>query len=271
MGSRLIASILLLIVVTAGGASAQVVDVTVFTGRAFPLYDERLTVSPVALVLPGVDVTATGSQIFSADGGAVFGAAIAVEPARFGGRFGIEGRVDATDVGLEFTGGRYDFRGTSFPFQGLTAAVIVSPGRFDADRISLLSLNGRVRTRGRTAFVASAGLSYLPQIDISGSIPVTVDAPDLSSILPSADAAVTLRATPGQSQHRFGVNGGAGVRIGGRVAFTAEVRGFYFREFELSLTRASGTELLDSLLSGADAIRFSPVFVNAQIGLAWRF
>jgi hypothetical protein len=265
------AAILLSLLVAPEQASAQVVEVTVFTGRAFPLYEERLTVSPSALVLPGVDVTATGSQILSADGGAVFGAAIAVGPARFGGRFGIEGRLDATDVALEFTGGRYDFRGTAFPFQGLTAGLIVSPGRFDADRISLLSLNARIRTRGRTAFIASGGVSYLPKIDISGSIPLTVDAPDLSAILPGLDAAVALRATPGQSGHRFGINGGAGVRAGGRLAFTGEVRAFYFREFDLRLTRAHGPELLDTLLSGADAIGFSPVFVNAQIGLAWRF
>lgn len=250
-------------------ASAQVVDVTLFTGRAFPLYDERLTLHPSAPVLAGVDVTVAGSPVLEADGGPVFGAALAVEPRRFGGLLGIEARLDATDVGLEFSGARYDLRGTTFPFAGLTAGIILSPGRFDANRISLLSLNGRFRTPGRIGFMASAGMSYLPDIDVSGSIPLTVDAPGLP--LPTVDAALALRATPGQAGRRLGVNGGAGLRIGGRVAFTADVRGFYFREYELRLVRVNGPDLLDDLLAAAAPIRFTPVFVNAQVGVAFRF
>ena len=67
------------------------------------------------------------------------------------------------------------------------------------------------------------------------------------------------------------VNGGAGLRIGGRVALMAEVRGFYFREFDLRLTRVNGPDLIDDLLAGVDAIGFRPVFVNAQVGLAFKF
>jgi hypothetical protein len=251
---------------TARTAGAQTVDLTVFAGRAFPLYDERLTLRPSTPVLPGVDVSVAGSPVLKADGGSVFGAALAVEF----GIFGVEGRLDATEVGLEFNGARYDFRGTAFPFEGLTAGIIVSPGRFDADRISLLSLNARIRTPGPIGVVVSGGLSYLPDIDISGSIPLSVDAPDLPP-LPSLDAGLTLRATPGQTEHRFGVNGGAGLRIGGRVALTAEVRAFYFREFQLRFTSVNGPDLLDDLLAGAAPIRFEPVFVNAQAGLTFRF
>jgi hypothetical protein len=246
--------------------SAQTVDLMVFAGRAFPLYDERLTLRPSTPVLPGVDVSVAGSPVLNADGGSVFGAALAVEF----GIFGVEGRLDATEVGLEFNGARYDFRGTAFPFEGLTAGIIVSPGRFDADRISLLSLNARIRTPGRIGVVVSGGLSYLPDIDITGSIPLSVDAPDLPP-LPSLDAGLTLRATPGQTEHRFGVNGGAGLRLGGRVALTAEVRAFYFREFELRFASVSGPDLLDDLLAGAAPIRFEPVFVNAQAGLTFTF
>jgi hypothetical protein len=186
------------------------------------------------------------------------------------GIFAIEGRLDATDVGLEFTGARYDLRGTAFPFDGLTAGLIVSPGRFDADRIALLSLNGRIRTPGPVGVLVSGGLSYLPDITITGSIPLTVDATNLPP-LPPLDAALTLRVAPGQTEHRFGVNAGAGLRLGDRVALTAEVRAFYFREFELRLTRASGPDLLDDLLAGAGSIRFNPIFVNAQAGVAFRF
>lgn len=246
--------------------SAQTVELTVFTGRAFPLYDERLTLRPSTPVLPGVEVTVANPPLLNADGGPVFGAALALEL----GLVGIEGRLDATEVGLEFGGTRYDFRGTAFPFAGLTAGIVVAPGRFDADRIPLLSLNARIRTPGPIGVILSGGLSYLPRIDISGSIPLTVDAPALS-LPPSLTAALTLRATPGETEHRFGVNGGAGLRIGGRLALTAEVRGFYFREFELRFARTSGPDLLDNLLAAAAPVRFEPVFVNAQVGVAFRF
>lgn len=247
-------------------AGAQTIDITMFGGLAWPLYDERLTLRPPGLSLPGVDVTVAETPSLHGDGGPVFGAALAVEL----GIVGIEGRVDAVDAGIDFTGARYDLRGTAFPFQGLAASIIASPGRFDADRISLLSLNARIRTPGRVAVVASGGVSYLPDITISGSIPLVVQAPAFLP-LPGFAAALTLRGTPGQSEHRFGINGGAGVRIGRRVALTAEVRGFYFREYELRFATANGPELLDDLLEDADPVRFDPVFVNAQVGISFRF
>jgi hypothetical protein len=259
-------SVMLALLGTAQRASGQGLDLTIFAGRAFPIYDERLTLRPSSPSLPGVDVTVAGSPVLRADGGPVFGAALAFEL----GIFGIEGRLDATEVGLEFTGARYDLRGTAPPFQDLTASIIASEGRFDADRISLLSLNARIRTPGPVGVVVSGGVSYLPDISITGSVPLAVQVPGLPT-LPGFDAGLTLRATPGQAEHRFGINGGGGLRVGGRVALIAEARAFYFREYELRFASANGPELLDDLLAGLAPIRFRPVFVNAQVGLAFRF
>jgi hypothetical protein len=249
-----------------GTANAQGIDLTVFAGRAYPIYDERLTLRPSAPSLPGVDITVAGSPVLRAEGGPVFGAALAFEL----GVFGIEGRIDATEVGLDFTGARYDLRGTDPPFEGLTAAITFSPGRFDADRISLLSLNARLRTPGPIGIVASGGISYLPDIRISGALPLTLQAPGLPS-LPGLSPGLTLRATPGQSEHRFGVNGGAGLRVGGRVGVMAEARAFYFREYDLRFGIDNGPELLNELLAGVDPVRFRPIFVNAQVGLVLKF
>jgi hypothetical protein len=246
-------------------ATAQTFDLTLFGGLAYPLYDERLTFQPPAPALSGVEVTVAESPILRGDGGPVFGAALALEF----GMIGIEGRFDSVAAGLEFTGARYDLRGTTFPLQGLTASIVASPGRFDAERISLLSLNARIRTPGRISLVASGGVSYLPDIDISGSVPLSVDAPQLPPL--GFDAALTLHGVPGRSEHRLGLNGGAGLRVGGRVAVHAEVRGFYFRDYELLFASADGPELLDDLLADADPVSFSPVFVNAQIGVVIRF
>jgi hypothetical protein len=250
----------------AGNTSAQGLDLTVFAGRAFPIYDERLTLRPGAPAIPGVDVTVVGAPELRADGGPVFGAALAFEL----GIFGIEGRLDATDVGLDFTGARYDLRGTEPPFQGLMAALIASAGRFDADRIHLLSLNLRARTPGPIGVIASGGVSYLPDIRVTGSVPLTVQAPALP-VLPALDADLTLRATPGQTEHRFGVNGGIGLRAGGRIGLVAEARGFYFREYELRFGTDDGPALIDDLLADVPPVRFRPVFVNAQVGLVIRF
>ncbi|HJR58645.1 MAG TPA: hypothetical protein VJ813_04585 [Vicinamibacterales bacterium] len=256
---------LLGLLATTSAASAQGMDVTVFTGLAYPLYDQRLTLRPGDPSIPGVEVTSASSPVLRGDGGPVLGAALAVEF----GILGIEGRLDTMDTAIDFSGARYDLRGTAFPFQGVTASIIASPGRFEADRISVLSLNARIRTPGPIGLVVSGGVSYLPDITVSGSVPLDVESPQLPPL--GFDAGLTLRATPGQSGHRLGVNGGAGLRIGGRIALVAEARAFYFREYALRFGTANGPQLLDDLLAEADPVNFEPVFVNAQVGLAFRF
>jgi hypothetical protein len=249
-----------------GRADAQGLDLTFFVGRAFPIYDERLTLRPSTPSVPGVDIDVVGSPLIEADGGPVFGGALTFEF----GVLGIEGRLDATEVGLEFTGARYNLRGTQPPFDGLTASITISDGKFDADRIPLLSVNARLRTPGPVALVFSGGLSYLSDISVNGSIPLVVEIPGLPSP-PGFNPTVTLRAVPGQSEHRWGVNGGAGLRIGGRVALVGEVRIFYFREYELRFETENGFDILDDLLAGLPPVRFDPVFVNAQAGVTFRF
>jgi hypothetical protein len=265
---RYLTPVVTALVFTAGLATpvaAQSFDLIVFAGLAYPLYDERLTLRPGAISIPGVDVTNTVNPELQGDGGAVFGAALGFEF----GIIGVEGRLDSVDAAIDFTGARYDLRGTEFPFQGVTASIIANPGRFDADRLSILSFNLRLRTPGPVGLIASGGLSYLPDITVSGSVPLAVESPDLPPL--GVNAGLTLRATPGQSEHRFGVNGGVGLRVGGNVALIGEVRGFYFREYELRFGTTSGPDLLDDLLAEADPVRFEPVFVNAQIGLSFRF
>jgi hypothetical protein len=177
----------------ARSSAAQGLDLTVFAGRAFPIYDERLVLRAGAPSIPGVEVTTQGTPELRAAGGAVYGAALAFEL----GIFGIEGRLDSTGVGLDFTGARYDLRGIEPPFDGLTASLIADAGRFDADRVHLLSLNARLRTPGPLGLVASGGVSYLPDIRVTGTLPLAVQAPALP-IVPgldaSADAARHARA-----------------------------------------------------------------------------
>lgn len=208
-----------------------------------------------------------GSPLIKADGGPVLGGAFAFEF----GILGVEGRLDATEVGLEFTGARYDLRGTQSPLDGLTASVTVFEGRFETDRIGLLSINARIRTPGPVAIVVSGGLSYLsPGVQrgwIHSAAPRGTGHSVASRHRPKAEARLTGRHA---SEHRWGVNGGAGLRIGGRVALTGEVRVFYFRDYELRFEADNG-QILDELLSRLALVRFDRVFVNAQAGVTFRF
>jgi hypothetical protein len=262
----MLAACALIVLVGSGRAAAQDIDLTLFIGRVFPTYDERLTLRPSTPTVPGVDVTVVGSPLIKADGGPVFGGAFGIE----WGIFGLEGRLDAIDVGLELTGARYELRGTQPPFAGLTAQITVSDGRFDADRIMLLSANARIRSPGPVALIVSGGLSYLPGITVTGTIPLRVEFPGIPAP-PAFDPKLTLRAVPTQSDHHWGVNGGAGLRIGGRVALMGEVRVFYFREHELRFGTENGLGILDALLAGLAPVRFDLAFVNAQAGVTFRF
>jgi hypothetical protein len=247
--------------------SAQGVDFTFFLGRAYPVYDDRLTLRASVPSLPGVEVTSGDTLDIGTDGGLVFGGAVGFEL----GILAIEGRLDATEIGFDTTGAQYDLRATQPPFAGLTGNITIGAGRFDAERLYLLSGNVRLRTPGPVSFVASGGVSLLPDITISGSAPLSLAVLGIP-VIPGFEPRLQLRAAPGESEHRFGVNGGAGLRIGaGRLALMAEARVFYFREYELRFAVDDVPELVAPLLETLDPVRFDPLIVNAQIGLVVRF
>ncbi|MFB3852378.1 MAG: hypothetical protein ACE148_00995 [Vicinamibacterales bacterium] len=259
------ASAALLLLVVPGPAHAQV-EITGFLGRAFPVWDERLVLrAPSAPSLPGVEVTASGTPELRTDGGPVFGGAIALHF----GPIGIEGRLDATDIGFDAVGARYDLVATEPPFQGLSGSVMVGDGRFDVERLNVVSLNLRLRTPGVIGIVASGGLSYLPDVTINGFVPVSVaiEGVNIGELAPR----LRLVAVPGQSDHRWGVNGGAGLRLGGPLSLIAEVRVFYFRSYDLGFSVDEASPFVNELLENIDAIGFEPVIVNAQVGLSLRF
>lgn len=252
--------------IVAAPANAQV-EVTVFAGRSFPIEEERFRLrAPSVPSLPGVEITESGTPELRVDGGPVFAAALALHA----GAIGIEGRIDLTDVGFDVVGANYELRGTEPPFSGLSGRVTAGDGRFDVDRLELLSLNLRLRTPGPVGLVLSGGLSYLPDVTIKGSIPVSVNIEGIA--LPAVAPTLLLTATPGQSEHRWGGNLGAGIRIGGRVSLVGEARVFYFRSYDLRFdVEDVPLPFLDEILENIGPIRFEPVIVNALAGLSIRF
>jgi hypothetical protein len=246
-------------------AHAQGGDVTIFLGTAYPVYDERFTLRASTPALPGIEVTSPRPLELKADGGLAFGAALAFEL----GVLGIEGRLDVTDVGFDVAGTRYDLLRVVPPLEGARAAVTVSDGRLDADRLYLLSLNARLRTPGPIGLFVSGGLSLLPDINITGSVPVSAE---FAGIPVSLDARIRLTAVPGESTRRAGINGGVGLRIGGsRVAVMGEVRVFYFGDYDLRFQAEAAPSIVTDLLDSLEPISFRPVIVNAQAGLVFRF
>jgi hypothetical protein len=132
-------------------------------------------------------------------------------------------------------------------------------------------VNLRFRTPGPLALIASGGLSYLPDIEVDGSVPLDVQI-NGQPVLPTIDPRITLVATPSQSADRWGVNGGVGIRIGaGRLALVGEARIFYFSDYELRFAAVDPLPFLPELAENISTFKFEPVFLNAQAGLVIRF
>ena len=247
-------------------AFAQGGDLTLFVGSAFPIDREEFTLRPSSPSIPGAEVTVTGDPALRASGGLVLGGALAFEL----GVIGIEGRLDSTNIGFDVDGARYDLRGTTPPFQGLTGAITIADGHLDAERFNILSANLRLRTPGPVGLVASGGFSILPDVTINGSVPISAQIAGVP--LPGVQPRLRLEVAPGESKRRYGLNAGAGLRIGGqRVAIMGEVRVFYFTDYELTFGVEGAPSIVSDLIREIPAITFDPVIVNAQAGLVVKF
>ena len=81
-------------------AFAQGGDLTLFVGSAYPVDHDRFTLRPSTPSLPGADITVNGTPELKAAGGLVVGGALAFEL----GVLGIEGRWDSMSLGFDVTG-----------------------------------------------------------------------------------------------------------------------------------------------------------------------
>jgi hypothetical protein len=263
-----VACLACLVLAAPSPGAAQHLDVTVFAGAAFPILDGKLVLrAPGAPTLPGVEITPNGTPELRTDGGPVYGVAVALEF----GVLAIEGRFDATNVGFEVTGARYDLRATQPPLEGLAASLTIGNGRLDVKQLNLISANLRLRTPGPIGLIVSGGLSYLPDIEVTGSVPLDFQI-NGQPALPTLDPQITLVATPEQSGDRWGLNAGVGIRVGGgRLAFVAEARLFYFGDYEMHFAVDDPLPFVPELAESLSTFRFEPVFLNAQAGLVFRF
>ncbi len=239
---------------------------------SLPHYEQTLRFGlPRLPNLPNVDVVSRGDLVLDAKGGPVFGGALS---RRLIGPLALEARVDTASLKLETAGAGYDLS-ARLPFlPPAEGSLSLGPGTFPLKRFTILSLDARLETGGPVSLFLSGGVSYLPKLESEGTITATLALPGVSGV-PALDGDLRLVATPTQSQHSFGANAGAGLRIrfGENVALMGEARVFGFREYELafSLTTAPSVPILDEAVAGLDAVRFNPVYFHAAVGLTVSF
>lgn len=249
-----------------GTVAADGWDLSVFGGLAYPTYEQRFTVrTPTIAPLPGLVITPRGDLTIDGKGGTVFGAAACYEV----GILGIEARFDSTAIDIRTSGLTYDLSYTSPTLPTVTGSLSIEAGPLETDRLSLLSLNLRLRTPGPVAFVASGGFSYLPDFTVTGTTPVRLSVDGLPAF--GTTTAVGLRVSPTESGHRFGVNGGAGLRFGiaPNVSLFGEGRVFYFSEYELTID--VDDPRLEELAGTVEQARFRPIVVNVVGGVVFSF
>jgi hypothetical protein len=246
---------------------AEGFDISLFGGLAFPTYEQRFTVrAPTVAPLPGFVIRPNGDLTIDAKGGTVFGAAVCGE---VGGVIGIEARFDSTAIELRTGGLRYDVSYSAPPLPTLTGSVSIDPGPLTTDRLKLLSLNLRLRTPGPVSLVASGGVTYLPDFEVTGTTPVNLTVGGLPVL--DQQASFGLRVSPTESSHRLGVNGGAGLRVklAPGVSLFGEGRVFYFKEYELAVEVDDPT--LQGFVGDIELPRFRPIVVNAVGGITFSF
>jgi hypothetical protein len=247
-------------------------DLTLYGGAALPRYEQTLRFGlPRLPNLPNVEVASRGDLVLEAKGGAVFGAVLS---RRLLGPLALEARVDTATVKLETAGAGYDLS-AHLPFlPPVEGSLTFGAGTFPLKRFRILSLDARLETGGPVSLFISAGVSYLPKLESEGTISAALTLPGVSGV-PSLAGDLRLLATPTQSQHSFGANAGAGVRIrlGSNVALMGEARVFGFRDYELAFALATEPRvpILDEAVAGLEAVRFNPVYFHAAAGLTVSF
>ena len=67
------------------------------------------------------------------------------------------------------------------------------------------------------------------------------------------------------------IGGASTVGLASGFALMGEVRVFYFREHDLQFDLENDLGILDALLVDLEPVHFEPVFVNAQVGVVFKF
>jgi hypothetical protein len=272
----------------AASTYAGSVEVAVHVGQAFPFYEQTFVYDPGSTTfnIPGLTSVALrqdGGFELEGSGGSALGGSVTYYLAP---SVGLEARLDTAAIDIETRGAQYHVTADlPSPLPDLSTNVSLDGGTFDIERLRPLSLNLKLRTPGRVAFVASGGVSYLPTVRATAEQPIGLGATGFDPATGGFNVAtVRFRAAAlpedDDSSRRIGGNAGLGVLVGlgENLSMSLEGRGFLFPKHRLDWQPVLGgplsfleQPLLEQIRNRIDAVEFNPTFFQATIGLALRF
>jgi hypothetical protein len=266
-------------------AAAGEVEIGIFAGRTFPFYNKTFTYDPGPVQtedLPGITIRQSETFGLKASGGLVLGGAVALFPAD---AVGFELRFDRANLTFETQSPSYNVVATlPSPLAPVTANLTFPKGQAKLSSAQPFSLNLKLRSSGDTRVFFSGGISYLPDLGFSLEQKLALGVSAVNLVTNNLEiATITLRAThkPGDTKSsNWGGNAGIGFRIplGEHGGLVFEGRGFYFTkqtyEWEGVVTTPLGKvqqQYLDRLLGQLDPVEFSRWWVQATVGVCYRF
>lgn len=263
---------LLTLATTATLGEASGFEVALFTGPTIATYKQTFAFTGGSPQVQFARLNVKESPSLEAEGGVAFGLAATFF---LSNSFGLEGRLDSVDIDLQSFGGNYTLELGPPGSPVSTLPVTLGDGQTDLERVRPLSLNLRFQSQGRVGIGLSAGLSYMPAVDINAAPTLTVA--NLNASFP-----ISLVATPvnPDQTHHLGFNGGLTIqiKIASGFALVGEARGFTFKRSELQWqSKETGAlsavekALLSSIAAQLEIPEFTPGFWTARAGLAFRF
>jgi hypothetical protein len=261
---------------TAGG-----VEISGFAGYTFPFYSQTLRwdPGPVSIPIPDVSVQQSGVFQLKASGGAALGGSLAFFPVE---AVGFELRIDRASVTAKPQDASFDVNLTlPAPLDPVKSTLSLPAGTVALDSAKPISLNLKLRSPGRTQVFVSGGISRLGDLNFSlrQNVAIGVSAVNLQTGNLEI-ATIDLKATPVETGSHWGGNVGVGFQLplGEHGGLVLEGRGFYFPKQAMSWEAvvetplgAVQTQLLQRVLERLDPVEFKPWWVQATIGISYRF
>jgi hypothetical protein len=262
-------------------ARAGGVEITGFAGYTFPFYSQSFAYDPgpINVPIPGVSIQQSGEFKLTGKGGPAFGGAITFYPSE---TFGIELRVDRAEVKVETESTTYDVNVTlPAGLAPVQSTLTLEAGEATLSAPLPLSLNLKLRGAGQTHAFISGGISRLGNLDLTFRQPIAIGVSSVNLDTGNLEIpTLSVQASASDTGSSWGGNLGLGfqVALGEHGGLVVEGRGFYFpkRTIEWEGVSVGGLpaiqqELLSRTLANLPAVEFEPWWVQATIGISYRF
>ena len=271
---------LVVLLATPSLAAAGGVEIAGFAGYTFPFYSQTFNYDPgpISVPIPGVSIQQKGAFQLDASGGLALGGSITLYASK---SIGFEFRVDTASIKVESKPATFDVNvALPAPLDPVKSTLTLDAGTLELNSGKPLSFNLKLRT-GSSGLFLSGGLSRLGDMGFTLEQPVAIGVTAVNLQTGNLEiATVKLKATPAQTGSSWGGNLGIGVQIplGEHGGLLLEGRGFYFPKQTIDWQPVIDTplgpiasELLNRVLDNLQPVEFKPWWVQATIGISYRF